>query len=202
MIKVILYDLDGTLADATEIHYESLNRALREISDYSISRQDHEVIYNGLPTKIKLDILVKIGTISTIDVPKIWKLKQIYTLEVIKEIATIDIIKQELHEYTYSLGCISGCVTNSIRETATLLLEKTGQLQYINFLVANEDTIKNKPDPEPYLFAMKSFNVLPEHTLILEDSDHGWESAINSKANVLRVKNSHEVTARLLKDYL
>ena len=48
--------MDGVLIDAKEWHYEALNRALW-IFGYEISRHDHLVTYDGLPTMKKLEIL-------------------------------------------------------------------------------------------------------------------------------------------------
>ena len=40
MIKLVIFDLDGVLVDAKEIHYEALNRALSEVDkDYVITRE-------------------------------------------------------------------------------------------------------------------------------------------------------------------
>ncbi len=55
-ITAVLFDLDGVLVDATEWHYEALNRALG-LFGYSISRHDHLSTYNGLPTRKKLEML-------------------------------------------------------------------------------------------------------------------------------------------------
>ena len=55
----ILYDLDGVLVNACDWHYEALNRALEMTSGIKISRDEHETEFNGLPTKTKLDLLVK-----------------------------------------------------------------------------------------------------------------------------------------------
>jgi beta-phosphoglucomutase-like phosphatase (HAD superfamily) len=76
MIKAILYDLDGVLVDATEWHYESLNEALKQISGFEISRQDHISTFNGLPTMKKLDILFEQKKILQTDFDSIWSLKQ------------------------------------------------------------------------------------------------------------------------------
>jgi phosphoglycolate phosphatase-like HAD superfamily hydrolase len=57
MIKLICFDLDGNLADLKEVHYESLNRALKEAgSPYIITREHHVKIFDGLSTKKKLEI--------------------------------------------------------------------------------------------------------------------------------------------------
>src|SRR5258706_10961301 len=55
-IKAVLFDLDGVLVDATEWHFNALNRALA-LFGYTIARYEHLTIYNGLPTRRKLEML-------------------------------------------------------------------------------------------------------------------------------------------------
>ena len=55
-IKAVIFDMDGVLIDAKEWHYEALNRALT-LFGFSISRYDHLVTYDGLPTRRKLEML-------------------------------------------------------------------------------------------------------------------------------------------------
>ena len=56
--KLIIFDLDGVLIDSREIHYESLNLSLERLDKkYTISREEHLSLYDGLPTSQKLKIL-------------------------------------------------------------------------------------------------------------------------------------------------
>ena len=51
MIKLIIFDLDGVLVDARELHYEALNKSLESIDKkYIISRAEHLSTYDGLST--------------------------------------------------------------------------------------------------------------------------------------------------------
>lgn len=59
MIKAIIFDLDGVLVDTKAIHFKSLNKALKKYENYIIPFEDHSSIYDGLPTKKKLEILMK-----------------------------------------------------------------------------------------------------------------------------------------------
>ena len=59
MIKLIIFDLDGVLVDTKPLHYFALNKALKKIENYEISKDDHSNIFDGLPTKEKLKILLK-----------------------------------------------------------------------------------------------------------------------------------------------
>ncbi len=51
-IKLIIFDLDGVLVEAKNIHYDALNDALGD--DYKISWNEHLSIYDGLKTNQKL----------------------------------------------------------------------------------------------------------------------------------------------------
>ena len=47
--------------------------------------------------------------------------------------------------------------------------------------------------PEPYIKALVLSHSLPSETLIVEDSDKGYQSAILTGCHVLRVNNASEV---------
>ena len=194
-IKAILYDLDGVLVNACDWHYVSLNRALNELCNFTISRDEHITLFNGLPTKRKLEMLKEKGLIREKQFHKIWSKKQSLTIDVINDNAKIDIEKISLHKKIQSLDIVCACVTNSIRETALLMLGKTGQLDYMEFVISNEDVENAKPHPEGYSLAMSRLSVFPHETLIIEDSPKGLDAANKSGANVLRVKDAREVTS-------
>ena len=74
----MLFDLDGVLVDATEWHYEALNRALR-LFGFDITRYEHLSDYNGLPTRKKLQMLsVEKGLPAALH-DMLNRLKQVYT---------------------------------------------------------------------------------------------------------------------------
>ena len=193
MIKCVLFDLDGVLVDACDWHYESLNRALDNVAGFTISKTDHESTYNGLPTRTKLAILVDSGHLDESQISRIWELKQEYTVDVIQEKASIDVTKVLLHKALQDRRLQIGCVTNSIRKTAELMLKNTGQLDMLDLLVTNEDVGKPKPSPEGYQKALAHFNLQPEEVLIFEDSEKGMHAAIESGAFVVQVQNATEV---------
>ena len=77
MIKLVVFDLDGVLVEARDIHYHAFNRALSTIDDkYVINREEHLSIYDGLPTKKKLEILTKEKGLSKDNYQEIWERKQ------------------------------------------------------------------------------------------------------------------------------
>ena len=197
-IKAILYDLNGVLVDACDWHYHSLNRALKEVVGFEISRDDHINIYNGLPTRKKLSLL-GIDNNKTKD---IFDKKQKYTIETVNKMAHNSPQKRRLHEFTKLIGIKSCCVTNAIRKTAELMLKNTGQLEYMEFVVSNEDVENNKPSPECYMLAMSKLKLLPKECLIIEDSPKGVEAAEATGAHVLEVDNATQVHCNTIKQEL
>ena len=192
MIKAILYDLDGVLVDATEWHYESLNLALEQIKGFKIKREEHIQTFNGLPTIKKLEILFEQRRIEKNDFDSIWKKKQDLTIGVIEKSAFIDQTKIRLHNTTKSYKKV--CVTNSIRETALLMLEKTGQLEFMDFVISNEDVSLPKPSPEGYLQAISRLELKAEECMIVEDAPKGIEAGKSSGAHTFEVSGYNEVT--------
>jgi HAD superfamily hydrolase (TIGR01509 family) len=189
MIKLIIFDLDGVLFDAKEIHFESLNKSLGE---YSITWEEHLSIYDGLKTNQKLDILHERKDLPKELFPIIWSKKQEYTLEFLKDLkpnqSLINTIKK-LADDGYKLAVCS----NSIRKTVLTVLSKLSIIEYFDNILSNEDVKNSKPHPEIYWKAISSFGCLPEETLIVEDSPYGLLSASRSKSHILRVKETSEV---------
>ena len=194
MIKLVLFDLDGILVNACGWHKQALDQALQETCHYTISEADHFTTFNGLPTKKKLELLMKLGIVLEEQIPKIFHLKQEFTKNTIKEQGQIDLEKIEMHKALINLNIPRVCVTNSITETARLMLEVTGQWPYLTDLISNEMVRTPKPHGEGYIRAMIKYQAYPEETLICEDSPVGLRAAYASGAHVLECKDETEVT--------
>ena len=193
MLKAILFDLDGVLVDACDWHYHALNMSLKENCGYEIDRKDHIRNFNGIPTSKKLEILHKRGIIQKEQFKKIWEDKQKYTINAINNHSKIDVEKINIHHYLSQKGYKLCCVTNSIKKTAELMLKKTDQFKYMNFIITNEDVKNPKPSPECYNKAVHLLNLKPENCLIVEDSEKGLAAAIGSKCHYLKVNSYKEV---------
>ncbi len=87
MIKFIIFDLDGVLADCKDIHFKALNDALSMIDmKYVISKEEHLSTYDGLPTKTKLMKLSECRGMSVHQITEVTDLKKIYTTQLIRSI--------------------------------------------------------------------------------------------------------------------
>jgi beta-phosphoglucomutase-like phosphatase (HAD superfamily) len=73
-IKIIIFDLDGVLVEAKNIHFDALNDALGE--KFSISWNEHLSIYDGLKNNQKLEMLTEKKGLPTELHKEIWNTKQ------------------------------------------------------------------------------------------------------------------------------
>tara|TARA_R110000803_G_scaffold49030_1_gene101963 strand:+ start:4546 stop:5928 length:1383 start_codon:yes stop_codon:yes gene_type:complete len=195
MIKLVIFDLDGVLVDAKEIHYESLNRALTEVAGgYTITREEHMNEYDGLPTKTKLQKLSSDKGLPEGMHSIIWLKKQQLTAHVIKDKVPFDDRLRSVLQQLKNDGHNVYVCSNSIRESLKLMLYKSGLIEFVDYYMANEDTTKAKPSPEIYLRAMVHAGAKPSETIIIEDSYHGRESAVSSGGYLCAVDSPTDVT--------
>jgi beta-phosphoglucomutase-like phosphatase (HAD superfamily)/dTDP-glucose pyrophosphorylase len=189
VVKLVVFDLDGVLIEAKNIHFEALNKALKQ---YAITWEEHLSIYDGLKTNQKLEMLHERKGLPKEYFKDIWEAKQKYTLEVLSDLKESDQLKVCMNSLVNE-GYKIACCSNSIRKTVLTVLSKLGIIEYFDLIMSNEDVTNSKPHPEMYWKAMSKMTVLPEETLIVEDSPYGLLAANRAKAHVLRVGNPKEV---------
>ena len=173
-IKLIVFDLDGVLVSAKQIHFETLNKALWEIGQsnkYVISEAEHLSIYDGLKTNQKLELLTQNKGLQRDTYETIWNRKQQLTIEAISQLQP-DLQKIELFKELRDRGYKLACASNSIRRSVLVMLAKIGIIEYMDLIISNEDVKNSKPHPEMYWKAMSMMGCLHEETLIVEDSPH------------------------------
>ena len=194
MIKLVIFDLDGVLVDARELHYEALNLALSSIDKkYVISRDEHLSTFDGTSTKKKLTMLTELKGLPKDSHDLVWRLKQDKTLEIIDRFDVDSRIKDILMKLK-SDGYHLACATNSIRQTAKLQLIRKGFFEHIDFLYSNQDVNNVKPNSEIYLRCMIKVGVNPNETVIVEDSHIGRKGALSSGAYLCAVEDSSDVS--------
>ncbi|MEH0860076.1 HAD family hydrolase [Halobacteriovorax sp. DPLXC-1] len=192
MIKAVIFDMDGVLIDAKEWHYEALNKALN-LFGQNISRYDHLVTYDGLPTKKKLEMLSLENNLPKGLHQLINDIKQINTLEMAFTMCKPRFIHQralsKLKEDGYKLGVCS----NSIRQTVDIMMEKSDLQRFLDNSYSNQDVSKGKPDPEMYIKMINFFGLDPKECLIVEDNENGIKAAKASGAHLLKVETVDDV---------
>ena len=196
-ISLIIFDLDGVLVDAKQIHFICLNKAISEVAggEYVITEKEHISSYDGLKTNAKLHKLSKEKSLPIGLHTRISKIKQEYTIKEFSKIKPdpkITSIIKYLKGEEYQIACCS----NSIRKTVYTALTKLEVIQDFDLILSNEDVVNSKPHPEIYWRVMQKLGKLPEQTLIVEDSPVGLLAAYRSNANVVRVDSSKDLSIK------
>ena len=198
-ISLVIFDLDGVLIDAKDIHFRSLNIALPEV--YRISYDEHLDRFDGLKTRDKLQMLTKIKGLPEELHDQIFQKKQDITLDMLPEMPLFENLGHAFSALKKEGIAIAVC-SNSVRRTVYSALEILGLLKYCDLVLSNEDVSNSKPHPELFWSAMSRLGKLPEETLIVEDSPPGIKAAQRSGCACLRVIHPSEVDYQLIKKYM
>jgi HAD superfamily hydrolase (TIGR01509 family) len=192
-IEAVIFDMDGVLIDAKDWHYEALNRALA-LFGMEISRYDHLVTYDGLPTKKKLEMLsLERGLPSELH-GFLNDLKQKFTLELIATRCRPTFVHQYALAKLRRQGVRLAVCSNSVRATIELMMRRASLHQYLECCLSAEDVTRPKPDPDIYVKVMDQMRLNPAQCLIVEDNPKGIAAAKASGAAVLEVQSVNDVT--------
>lgn len=197
-IKTILFDLDGVIINTNNIHYNSLNKALKEYDKkFVISKKENYETYDGLKTQVKLKILTAEKKLPINVHEQIRKSKENYTLQ---EFSKIKLNKKitNLFKSLKDNGYILGCCTNNNKSIALMALNNLDIVKYLDVIITYDDVVNEKPHPEMYLSAIDKLKSVPTQTLIIEDSKQGIISGKLSGSFVLEVKPSNELKLELI----
>jgi beta-phosphoglucomutase-like phosphatase (HAD superfamily) len=202
-IQALAFDLDGTLFDANIVHFHAFNKALKELHNIEISFENHKMLFDGLPTKRKIELLIKNGLLPVnCDAVKINELKQEYT---IGEIASMQIQDERLYSvlsYFKNNGKKLACVSNAVPDTVYFILQKMRLLNLFDVIVCNDDIVINKPAPDCYLWACNNLSLVAGDVLVIEDNQKGFDSAISAGCHLYKVSGPEDITIKKLKEEL
>lgn len=192
-IRAVIFDMDGVLIDARDWHYEALNRALG-LFGFNISRYDHLVTFDGLPTRKKLEMLTREQGLPAQLHGFLNDLKQLYTTETVHARCK----PRFQHEYALSRlkadGYRLAVASNSVRASVELMMEKSQLRPYLDAVVSNQDVTHAKPAPEIYHKAAASLGLTTAECLVLEDNANGIAAAEAAGCPLLVVHDVTEVT--------
>jgi beta-phosphoglucomutase len=169
--KVILFDFDGTLADTMEDNFIAWKNAF---SDYGINikREDYFPLEGMKLIEVAKEISRKYE--KNIIPDSIVEFKNNYYLE--NHSFRLYPGVQELIEKMKNKKRLIAIVSASPRKK----LEKTVPEEFLrkfDAIVSGDDVNKGKPDPEPYLIAMKKLNATPKDCIVIENAPLGIKSA-------------------------
>ena len=184
--NAFLFDLDGTLIISDDIYYNIWCNILKEYNIFIDDDFYYKYIYGNSDTIVLNNIFGNTSLLNKISTEK--------NLLINKSISNITIIDGafEFIKKIWEKGHKIAIVTNSDYIIAYNSVLKFNLDKYISFIISANNCVNNKPHPEPYLNAIKKFNIDNNKCYIFEDSKSGLISAYNSKVNcIIGIENKY-----------
>ena len=174
MLKAILWDNDGVLVDTEGLYFQACREILEPLGVRLSEARFIEIFLKSS------DGLRRIGAEhgideQTLDAARVRRNAR-FTELVHAGVPVIDGARQVLRQLHGTVRM--GIVTSSRREHFEIIHATTGLLDFFDFTLVREDYLQSKPDPEPYLTAMRKNGLSAAECVAIEDSDRGLRSAM------------------------
>ncbi len=178
MTWTVVFDLDGVVLDAKELHRQCFIEACKIGAGLEIDIEFHEKQLEALSTKQKIVKLKELGLVK--DDKEGFEIayhKQELTLARINTAPLTVPWMASIFAHIKERGLQLALCSNSIRSTCIGALETYDLLKYFDLIVSNEDVKFQKPSPSPYLSVATELNTVPSKMIVFEDSAVGIASA-------------------------
>lgn len=196
MIKAIIFDFDGLLADTEIVSYKIYKELLQQFG-YTYTEEEYAQKFSG-----KTEVKNVENLIETYHLP--WTLEN--GLKNVLEVETrllsqgVDLkhgVKELLHflkENEYKIGL----ATSSTKDRALNILRQHGIIDYFNIFVFGNEVEKGKPNPDIFLKACEKLNENPKDCLVLEDSEAGIEASYSANIPVICIPDMKKLAMQYL----
>jgi HAD superfamily hydrolase (TIGR01509 family) len=170
-----IFDLDGTLADTMPAHFQAWTRTSQKFG--LVFPEDHFYRLGGVPTsKIAVMLIEQAGVVADPHAVALYK-EQMFTdlLDIPGAILPIEPVVKVL-EQRRTEGPVS-IASGGTRELVQRTLKMIGIADWFSVVVAAEDTVRHKPEPDVFLEAARRMGLDPSVCTVYEDTDLGIEAA-------------------------
>jgi len=175
MIKAVIFDWDGTLADNLHYHFLAFKEALHGKID--LKPLDLYIREGGRSFDIVSDLLKSKDT----DIDDISEIKEVVetSRKIYKKLAGGLKMKPAGRELIMRLkkhGFKIGLVTGSYRKSVCIHLTPD-EMELFDHIVTADETKNPKPSPQPYLLCMRALGIEPGESVVIENAPLGIDSA-------------------------
>jgi beta-phosphoglucomutase len=170
----IVWDVDGTLVDTAEHHFEAWSKLAAEIGR-PFTRADFAATFGRRNPEI---IRFLFGdAYSDAEVADLGERKELhYRALAAKGVSLLPGVRPLLEEFE-RLNVPQAIGSSAPRANLELILDATGSRAFFRAVVAMEDTKRGKPDPEVFLVAAAKLRVEPARCVVFEDAVAGVQAA-------------------------
>ncbi len=170
----IIWDVDGTLVDTAELHYEAWAELAREL-DKPFTRDDFTATFGRRNPEILRELFGADYTDEEVaDLG--FRKEEFYRAAAKHGISLLPGVRILL-EGLQAAGYKQAIGSSAPRQNVDLILEITATNSFFEAVVAMEDTQRGKPDPQVFLVGAEKLGLVPGNCLVLEDAVAGVEAA-------------------------
>ncbi|MFO0815271.1 MAG: HAD family phosphatase [Gemmatales bacterium] len=188
----IIWDLDGTLVDSSELHFAAWNQVADErgqpftMEDFrrTFGRRNPEIL--GMLFGLEQDHPEQTVLAN--------RKEELFREAVRSQGVKVLPGAKELVQAAATAGFRQAIGSSAPRANIELLTEVAGLRPYLQAIVAMEDCIKGKPDPEVFVKAAGKMGVLPGWCVVIEDAVFGVQAAKAGRCGCVAVRGGGHST--------
>lgn len=172
-LSALLFDLDGTLIDTDDLHLNAYNQLLARWGK-SMSLEYYKAHVMGFPDDMIFSGLFPQAPAT--QYPELAAQKEAMFRAQLRDTVPVPGVLRTL-DHAQAAGIPTAVVTNAPRENAEAMLQGLGIAERFDALVIGGELARGKPDPLPYLTALRLLDASAGQALAFEDSLAGVRSA-------------------------
>ncbi|MDO4501169.1 MAG: HAD family phosphatase [Erysipelotrichaceae bacterium] len=198
MIKLVIFDVDGTLLDTETVYIQSALETAKRYN-YPITIEDLFKTIGGNSLRARKIMSEVLGSEEIYDeyherMVNIWDETKRRDGVAFKEGAI------ELITYLKENGIKIAIATSTKESRQMPNLKRTGLLPHLDYMVFGNQIKASKPAPDIYLNVIDHFNIPKEEIIIFEDSPNGLLSGIASGVKTVFIPDYVKVSDEIIKD--
>ena len=184
MIRGVLFDLDGVIADTERMQWAAYREVLARWGvDVGIEEYRRTFIARGAGPEYACEhyrLPVSPDELRALKADVYQRLLRDGVCACAGAVAALDRLRA-----THRLAL----ATNTVREEVAFILGRLGVAGRFDATIAREDYVRAKPAPDAYLAAAAALGLAPAECVVVEDTERGVRAGIAAGARVVAVPN-------------